>query len=77
MDPKDEILLKNEVLPCKNILFAYKGQISENTKENLAHIVFGYSSFYICLIFFSTCQIASTFHKTPNSGIHQATLWPP
>ena len=26
MDPKDEILLKNEVLPCKNIIFAYKGK---------------------------------------------------
>ena len=26
MDPKDEILLKNEVLPCKNINFVYKGK---------------------------------------------------
>ena len=23
-DPKDEILLNDEVLPCKNIIFAYK-----------------------------------------------------
>ena len=26
MDPKDDILLQNEVLPCKNIIFVYKGK---------------------------------------------------
>ena len=27
MDPKDEMLLKKEFLPCKNIIFAYKGNL--------------------------------------------------
>ena len=32
MDPKDEILLQNEVLPCKNIIFVYKGK-SQNIQR--------------------------------------------
>ena len=26
MDPKDEFLLKNKVLPCKNVTLVYKGK---------------------------------------------------
>ena len=32
MDHKDEILLQNEVLPCKNIIFVYKGK-SQNIQR--------------------------------------------
>ena len=39
MDPKDEILLKNEVLPCKNIIFAYKGK-SQKIQRKIWLILF-------------------------------------
>ena len=64
MDPKDEILLKNEVLPCKNIIFAYKGK-SQKIQWKIWVILF-LAIFFSLLRSISTIDTQKTLSKIQN-----------